>query len=379
VSASSGIVIVVVVVVVTFSHECVSHTESFSLLGSMEEFKTEMMGALQKDGMEKAKTEIINAIVKNKVDKKDLLSAIQTNKVDERTLQTLKGDLLSAIEKVQVTVPETVKEIEKEHTPLIPKDMDRLFAGMARVDRDEFFKTYDIGVPKDETTFGNKEVLLLYSDAKALPDDVDGDMPLLSAEDATEHCNTLKVVLTEPNKRKECLAIVGQWESYHVHKWMRLPGDKEKEKTLDERSPLRYVSRLHIDSGLAQRIPTPPKVKEYNEMLVRYLSSLDLVLDELKPIAAKAGGKENTIVVMVCNHGQSELLMNFVCSSRARGFDLSQVLVFATDMETKELAEGLGLTAFYDHTVRDMGCVCVVTVFLYCKQSHSLTSFRCHC
>ena len=43
--------------------------------------------------------------------------------------------------------------------------------------------------------------------------------------------------------------------------------------------------------------------------------------------------------------------MNFVCAARARGLDLSPVLVFATDEETKELAEGLGLTSFYDETV----------------------------
>lgn len=54
---------------------------------------------------------------------------------------------------------------------------------------------------------------------------------------------------------------------------------------------------------------------------------------------------------MVCNHGQSELLMNFVCSANARNLDLSTVLVFATDEETKDIAEGLGLAAFFDKTV----------------------------
>lgn len=44
--------------------------------------------------------------------------------------------------------------------------------------------------------------------------------------------------------------------------------------------------------------------------------------------------------------------MNFVCAAKSRNLDLSPVLVFATDVETKELAEGLGLTAFFDETVR---------------------------
>ena len=43
--------------------------------------------------------------------------------------------------------------------------------------------------------------------------------------------------------------------------------------------------------------------------------------------------------------------MNFACSARARGLDISNVLVFATDEETKELAEGVGLAAYFDKRV----------------------------
>ena len=316
------------------------------LLGAVEKAKQEMMGALRKDtkDLEQIKADILTAINENHLDKNDILQAIGANKVNERTMQTLKQDLLKAIHEAPVV---DTANTEKENVSLIPQNMSSLFAGMARVDRDEFFRHFDVGVPKDPSTFGNQEVLLLYSKSKSLPENVNSEMPLLSAEDATRHCNTLKVVLTEPNQRQECLALVGQWESYHVHKFMRLA----EKNGINEKLPLRYVSRLHIGSGLAQRVPTPPKVKEYNEMMAKYLLSLDDVLRELAPIASKVGGRDNTIVVMVCNHGQSELLMNFVCSSRARGLDLSHVLVFATDVETKELAEGLGLVAFYDHLV----------------------------
>ena len=47
--------------------------------------------------------------------------------------------------------------------------------------------------------------------------------------------------------------------------------------------------------------------------------------------------------------------MNFVCAAKSRNLDLSAVLVFATDEETKELAEGLGLAAFFDKTVSGIG------------------------
>jgi hypothetical protein len=243
-----------------------------------------------------------------------------------------------------------------EHFFSIPPTVQKLVAGVGRVNRDAFFAKFDVGVPKDKSEKGNEQVLIMYNHEKSLP--TKGVDRTLSVEDATEHCHSMKLVFTEPNQKHQCLAIAGQWESYHVYKYMRLPPGKDKKVEVDGKYDLRYVSRLHGDKGLQQQIPFPTNVKTYDETLVTYLSSLDKVLEELKPIAARAA-KDNTIIVMVCNHGQSELLMNFACSCKARGLDLSQVLVFATDVETRELAEGLGLAAFYDSTVRtNKVCVC---------------------
>lgn len=276
--------------------------------------------------------------------KTDILGALQKDTIDlAEKIQNAKTDILRAVQKERVVE-------NKKKTPLIPETIKSLFAGMALVNRDDFFEKFDVGVPKDDTKEGNEEVLVFYGGEEALPKNHSSDsLALHSVDEATKHCNTMKVVFTQPRKQRECLALVGQWESYHVHKYMRLPpGNKNIEVNL--KHPLRYVSRMHADSGLLQRIPTPAKVKEYDQALVAYLSSLDKVLEDLKPIAQKVA-RDNTIIVMVCNHGQSELLMNFACSARARGIDLSQVLVFATDLETKALAEGLGMATFYDQTV----------------------------
>ena len=51
---------------------------------------------------------------------------------------------------------------------------------------------------------------------------------------------------------------------------------------------------------------------------------------------------------MFSNFGQAELIINFCASARARNLDLAGILLYATDLETKELAKGLGMTAFYD-------------------------------
>ena len=106
------------------------------------------------------------------------------------------------------------------------------------------------------------------------------------------------------------------------------------------------------NKGMTQYAPRPLAVQRYDSMLVEYLQGLKSVLAKLSPIASKVA-KNNTIVVLVCNHGQSELLVNFICTNKARGLDLGQVLVFATDTKTRDLVEGLGVTAFFDEKVSD--------------------------
>jgi hypothetical protein len=59
-------------------------------------------------------------------------------------------------------------------------------------------------------------------------------------------------------------------------------------------------------------------------------------------------------------------LANFACSAHARKIDISSVLVFATDPETKEIAEGLGLTAYYDERVRGKKQMLSGRVFRHC-------------
>ena len=92
-----------------------------------------------------------------------------------------------------------------------------------------------------------------------------------------------------------------------------------------------------------------PFFSNHQEKLLTYLNEAEGMKARLKPILAAMNSK--AIVVLTCNHGQSELLMNFVCSARARGFDLNNVLLFPTDLETKQLAEGIGLTSFYEEKI----------------------------
>jgi hypothetical protein len=53
----------------------------------------------------------------------------------------------------------------------------------------------------------------------------------------------------------------------------------------------------------------------------------------------------------VTNFGQAELFINFCCAARRVNLDLSKVLLFATDMDTYNLAQAMGVAAFYDEDI----------------------------
>lgn len=95
---------------------------------------------------------------------------------------------------------------------------------------------------------------------------------------------------------------MGQYQSFHIQKFMRLP--EEVGKKLDSSIPLRLVNRGAQASGrLSAKPPRKDQTMEYWNTLKTYLATLDSVLEELKPIAQKVA-RQNTVIVMTCNHGQ---------------------------------------------------------------------------
>lgn len=243
-----------------------------------------------------------------------------------------------------------------------PDTTKRYAVGMARTSKEDFFDQLDIGVPMDipKEGDGDSEVLFLYSKNGALPstymkesmiqhhkDPTSTAIPSINMKDAVQNCDYLNVILTNRDKRNQCIAIVPQYESYHIQKWMRLGPDG-----IDSTKDLELVSRGQQSNGKNQFEPPTKKDRKANwDILSRYYEAFPNVMKELKPLVEHVATPHKTVTVMVSNFGQSELLVNFVCSARSRGLDISSVLVFATDLETKALAESLGLTAFYDKRV----------------------------
>ena len=253
-----------------------------------------------------------------------------------------------------------------------PDTTNNYARGMVRTPKTQFFDQLDLGVPMDPAKAGDSDVLILYNREKALPDDYydtsllskavqnDDDrnsessssIPSIGTKDALKNCDYVNVVLSYHEGRANyCTAIVPQYESYHIQKWMRL-GDGKEKKGVDPSAELQLVSRGMQSNGKNQfEPPVDRNRREAWGMLTTYYSSFADATAVLKPLVKKVATRKKTVTVMVSNFGQSELLVNFVCAARSRNMDISSILVFATDMETKELAESLGLTAFYDKWV----------------------------
>jgi hypothetical protein len=274
-----------------------------------------------------------------------------------------------------------------------PPTVSKIAAGASLIRKDDFLSAFDYGIPippskrRGESDPGKDEVLLLYGGEGALPDDDEGGAdaavyyverggggggddiddrrrqpPIMSASDATKNCGGLNVIYVESHDSKLnlCTAIVGNFESYHVQRWLRT--DPVTYARLDTSLPLTPVGRGLQTNGMDKfSAPSDTYALRNQALLETYFARLEGTIDKLTPMATSCAGKDNTVIVMVCNTGQSDLLINFICSARARGFgDVvnEKVLVFATDEGMLKIARGLGLNAFYDEEV-SWWCACV--------------------
>jgi hypothetical protein len=261
--------------------------------------------------------------------------------------------------------PITMSDRDKA-TRIFNPELSGLAKGMVRSKKNDFLAHFDYGLPKSHQIEDEaSDVIILYSHADSMPSSLKSEnsmtgssngIPLLTASLATENCELLSVLVTGRQKGSvnRCVAIMDGSESFHLQRWMRMGSSTAKSPLLsfNKNHPLRHVSRGLQPNGVA--VFDPPKTRQIEDnwqYLRKYLNSVEDILKRLRPIA-KRTSQNNTIIVMVCNMGQSSLMMNFACAARAKGLDLSKVLVFCTDEETLALAHALGLAAFYDKEVR---------------------------
>lgn len=246
--------------------------------------------------------------------------------------------------------------------------IDWILSGAAKVATEDVIDSLQMGFPlhgftnKGKLGDNHKSSLLLYNPS-TLAKPLAGwqknhtrlNLPTLYWTLATARCAEMKHLLLTADSRgrhtKTCLAIVAQRESYYINKWIR-DGSLEK--------PFQFASRFDFPSDhtcFSKNVPSKEQIDASSEVLVPYLTHLDAALQRLKPLAdqvANAGqnpSTKGTIIVMVCNFGHAELFINYICAARAVGMDTSQILLFATDEETYDIARGLGIAAFHDEKI----------------------------
>lgn len=254
---------------------------------------------------------------------------------------------------------------------IFPSSMNKLVTRMAIVSRRQFARVFDTGyaLDKKKKGGGNEKVLILYANPEGNETASDGttvqnspQIEEITVDDVALQCKTVKVVLTDANpKSGECIAIQGQWASNHVHKFKRkkikrTKSEKEREKELGIDSD-EDLYTFRYSSGRKMILPTADQQEANRRILLMYLKYYPDALEKLRPIAELASrggsmeGDKMPVIILLSNYGQSKFLLNYVCSARARGIDLSRVVLFATDKETQELGEALRLSVFYDEMI----------------------------
>jgi hypothetical protein len=175
--------------------------------------------------------------------------------------------------------------------------------------------------------------------------------PFGSAAEATENCRYMRVISVDPERDDAvCLAIQGNNAEphYHIHKWLQDPADGTFHQVSRYRTTLDTsdAQRARKEAVMAEP-PKPAAANAANKVLQHYLSHYDEYAAALRPVLAGAA-RDNAVVAVVCNAGQADLLRNFVCAARLRGALPSNLVVFAMDAATREVAAaGLGLATFY--------------------------------
>eukprot|EP00978_Attheya_sp_CCMP212_P009040 scaffold21315_cov48-Attheya_sp.AAC.1 len=255
--------------------------------------------------------------------------------------------------------------ISSERRRRIPATMSNYALGMSRVAKSDFMSHIDTGMPGVEERPNANDVMILYNNQKSLPGspgdatraaleyETEDGVPQLAAVDALANCHKLNIILTKPDNHshQQCIAIVPNYESFYIQRYTRVGTDAKTgipKGPMTASEPLRFTGRAIDEAGHQTfTVPTMGHTIQHWERLRQYMTTLDDMLAKIRPIAGRVA-VQNTIVVLTCNLGQSELLLNFVCTARARGFDLKNVLVFTTDEETERLAKAMGLESFYD-------------------------------
>ena len=237
---------------------------------------------------------------------------------------------------------------------------DQLAYGMLKTSKFALQTILDYGGPiiNQYNIINTRHALLIHSLEAAthanpsLSRQTMNTIPYVSSKHATSGCDEISTVLIKPGS-VSCTAIVEgpSMDTNHIMRWMRTNNTFDRLNSTHAPAFTR-ISRAALPNGESEFSPvSETNISLYQRLLKQFFNNLDHVLSDLSSIAGSIVNENNEIIVMTTNSGQSELLQNFVCHAKSNGFDLSNVLVFATDEESWNVTKRMGLAVFYDEKV----------------------------
>ena len=216
---------------------------------------------------------------------------------------------------------------------------------------------FDYGTPqKHLSSIENSEAIILYNTQDSVPTKYNPQahqMELYTTTEALENCDAMNVIYQSPKLNSgQCFSIVGNYESYHVQKWMRMSNNNSASGSAHDLLPVGHATNERGQNDF--KAPNKKNAKKHQQLLKRFLDTKDRIRKDLVVILERIA-IQNTIIVMTTNLGQCELLINWFCRAKSKGFDISNVIVFATDVEAANISKSLGLETLYDEEVRWRG------------------------
>eukprot|EP00756_Hemistasia_phaeocysticola_P000894 Hpha_TRINITY_DN10647_c0_g3::TRINITY_DN10647_c0_g3_i1::g.156944::m.156944/K20892/RAY1; beta-arabinofuranosyltransferase len=159
-------------------------------------------------------------------------------------------------------------------------------------------------------------------------------------------CDELNLVIVSATRPGSCLLVSETSEKdgvlYFVERFCRgKGGDLCKPGS---KGPLVPVARPSVyANGLPKQ-----KVRDRGlGLLAGLMGSLPDISAELDKALQRVARADRSVTVMTTNWGDVELLLNWQCSVRARGIDISNTIVICSDEQSREAVQAAGIEAFH--------------------------------
>jgi hypothetical protein len=172
---------------------------------------------------------------------------------------------------------------------------------MAHTNKDDFTSKFDLGFPIDPAdNNADRDVLILYSKWDAVPTkmkvhETKKTIDFFTAEDATENCDFMHVLTrNKGGNKRTCLALVPNYEGYHIQSWARMP----EKGALSKELPLRLIPRsVHPEDGQDDfGVPTQQDTEKTWKALTQYFTTYKMVVADLEKIVDTIK-IDNTVIV----------------------------------------------------------------------------------